>query len=290
MNTIFNGIQNGWKYFSDQVKSIGVSDIIDILLVAVLLYYLYLFISERRAGKLAVGVGLLILLQLLSELFSFTTISFILKNIFQVGILAVVVIFQPELRSFLEKIGGSSFRNLKGITDNKLSAEQSRFINELSDSVKEMSESKTGALILIERETKLGDIISTGTKIDAEISSLLIRNIFFNKSPLHDGAIVIRDNRIEAAGCILPIVTRTTINKDLGTRHRAALGASESSDALIIVVSEETGIISIAFKGTMVREYDITRLKTELEEMFVQYNYHPTNKKKRKQKSEKKES
>lgn len=268
MRSFLNSVSNACDFFINQIKAIGISDIIDILIVAVLLYYVYKFIKERRAGKLALGVVVLVLVQVLSSLFELEVLSFIMSNILQIGLIAAVVIFQPELRSLLERVGGDSIKGLRSIGEDKEVVGLTHFTDELCEAVHEMSMSKTGALIVIENTTKLGDIIATGTVINADTSSMLIRNIFFNKSPLHDGAMVIRDMRVYAAGCLLPLATKTDITKELGTRHRAAIGASEASDALIIVVSEETGIVSIAQKGKLQRGFDSVRLKAELDSIF----------------------
>lgn len=268
MSSFLNSVSNAWNFFINQIKAIGISDIIDILIVAVLLYYVYKFIKERRAGKLALGVVVLVLAQVLSSLFELEVLSFIMSNILQIGLIAAVVIFQPELRSLLERVGGDSIKGLRSIGEDKEVVGLTRFTDELCEAVHEMSMSKTGALIVIENTTKLGDIIATGTVVNADTSSMLIRNIFFNKSPLHDGAMVIRNMRVHAAGCLLPLATKTDITKELGTRHRAAIGASEASDALIIVVSEETGIVSVARKGKLQRGFDSVRLKAELDSIF----------------------
>ncbi len=270
MTRLINWVGNLWTYFVNQIKAMGIADIIDILLVSVLIYYVYKFIRERRAGKLAVGIGVLAVMTMLSNVFELNVVNFFMKNIFQVGLIAAVVIFQPELRSLLENVGGDSIKRLRSIGEVKEEQQTLQFVNELCEAVGEMSMSKTGALIVIEQSTKLGDIISTGTVINADTSSMLIRNIFFNKSPLHDGAVVIRDQRVHAAGCLLPLATKNNITKELGTRHRAAIGASEASDALVIVVSEETGTISLAHKGHMHRGYDAVRLKAKLDSLLIQ--------------------
>ena len=270
MTRLVNWIGDLWTYFINQTKAMGVADVIDILLVSVLIYYIYKFIRERRAGKLAVGIGVLLLMTMLSNLFELNVINYFMKNIFQVGLIAAVVIFQPELRSLLENVGGDSIKRLRSIGEDKEHQQTLHFINELCEAVGEMSMSKTGALIVIEQSTKLGDIISTGTVINADTSSMLLRNIFFNKSPLHDGAVVVRDQRVYAAGCLLPLATKNNITKELGTRHRAAIGASEASDALVVVVSEETGTISLAHKGHMHRGYDAVRLKAKLDSLLIE--------------------
>lgn len=268
MDILMKHLSNGWQYFLNQIKTFEFSDFIDILIVGILFYYVYVFIRDRRAGKLAIGVAALVVLQLLSELLDLVAMKFILQNIFQIGVIAIVVIFQPELRSMLERVGGDSLRGLKSIGEQRGEQAFSHFKNELCEAVKEMAMTRTGALIVIENSTKLGDVIASGTQINADVSALLLRNIFFNKSPLHDGAVVISNMRIHSAGCMLPLATKDNITKELGTRHRAAIGMSEQSDALIIVVSEETGIISVAHKGVLTREYDIVNLKLRLDELF----------------------
>ena len=269
MSVISEYFSRGWSFFVDQIKSIGFTDIIDILIVAILFYYIYVFIRDRRAGRLAIGVGILIVFQIVSEALNLMVMKFILQNIFQIGVIAIIIIFQPELRSMLERVGGDSLRGLRNFGAERDVQQIKHFKDELCDAVNEMSMSRTGALIAIERSTRLGDVISTGTQINADVSSMLIRNIFFNKSPLHDGAVVIRNMRIFSAGCMLPLASKNnSINKELGTRHRAAIGLSEQSDAVIIVVSEETGTVSVAYKGRLTRDYDIVNLRLRLDELI----------------------
>ncbi len=253
-------------YIWDVIRDIGVTDIIDIAIVAIVFYYIYKFIRERRAGKLAAGILILLAILLISNLLNMHAMQFILQNVFQVGIIAIIIVFQPELRSALEKMGSEPLKSLRSIGESK-SGEHTQtvlMINELTEAVCDMSLDKTGALIVIERTTKLGDIIKSGTVINANPTTFLIRNIFFNKAPLHDGAMIIRDDRLYAAGCFLPLSTNPDIIKDLGTRHRAAIGMSENSDAVVIVVSEETGTISIAVGGQLKRNFSYNSLKSEL--------------------------
>ena len=200
--------------------------------------------------------------------------QFLMQNVFQVGVIAVIIVFQPELRSALEKVGAEPFKSLRSIGESKAgeSSQTIAMITSLTEAVCDMSLDKTGALIVIERTTKLGDIIKSGTIINANPTAFLIRNIFFNKAPLHDGAMVIRDNRLYAAGCFLPLSTNGDIIKDLGTRHRAAIGMSENSDAVIVVVSEETGTISIALEGQLKRNFSYNTLKSELVSLLVTEN------------------
>ena len=258
------------------LKSIRVTDIIDIILVAVMFYYVYRFIRERRAGKLAAGLLILLLILLLSDRLDMRAMQFIMQNLFQVGMVAVIVVFQPELRSALEKVGAEPLRGLRSISEKSGNdASTIAMINEVTEAACDMSLDKTGALIVIERTTKLGDIIKTGTIVNADTTAFLIRNIFFKNAPLHDGAMIIRDDRIYAAGCFLPLSTNNDIIKDLGTRHRAAIGMSENSDAVIVVVSEENGTISIAVEGELKRNFSYNSLKAELTRLLL--NEKPTD-------------
>ena len=271
MDILMEYVSNAWIYFVDQIKNITVTDAADILIVAVLSYYVIRFIRERRAGRLVVGVIFLVVFQIIGELFNMITVKFLMQNIFQVGILAIIVIFQSELRSMLENMGGDSLKGLKSIGEQKDHTIISNMINNICVAVYDLSNEKTGALIVIERTTKLGDVINSGVIINADANSFLLKSIFLNKSPLHDGAVVIRDSRVYAARCLLPLsTTNLSTIKDLGTRHHAAMGMSENSDAVILVVSEETGIISVALQGNIKRNYDYLTLKTELEEILIE--------------------
>lgn len=258
------------------LKNIRVTDIIDIILVAVMFYYVYRFIRERRAGKLSAGLLILLLILLLSDILDMRAMQFIMQNLFQVGMVAVIVVFQPELRSALEKVGAEPLRGLRSISEKSGNdASTIAMINEVTEAACDMSLDKTGALIVIERTTKLGDIIKTGTIVNADTTAFLIRNIFFKNAPLHDGAMIIRDDRIYAAGCFLPLSTNNDIIKDLGTRHRAAIGMSENSDAVIVVVSEENGTISVAVEGELKRNFSYNSLKAELTRLLL--NEKPTD-------------
>lgn len=253
------------------LKSISVIDIIDIALVAVMFYYVYKFIRERRAGKLAAGLLILLLILVVSDALNMRAMQFVMQNLFQVGLVAVIVVFQPELRSALEKVGAEPLRGLRSIGEQRSgeAAVISAMINEVTEAACDMSLDKTGALIVIERTTKLGDIIKTGTIVNANPTAFLIRNIFFKNAPLHDGAMIIRDGRVFAAGCFLPLSTNNDIIKDLGTRHRAAIGMSENSDAVIVVVSEENGTISVAVEGQLKRNFSYNSLKSELTSLLI---------------------
>ena len=247
------------EVFWDILRSIRVQDILDILIVAYLVYKLINLLRETRAGQLIKGVLGIVLVYVLARAFQLRAVSAIIRYLITYGVFALLIIFQPELRKILEKLGRTSFsltqirRTVNSIGGNSLENNSTvmRCINAICDSCAMLSKERTGALIVIERSTRLGDIIATGTLVDAAPSAELIRNIFFHNSPLHDGAMVIRDGRIHAAGCFLPLSVNYDISRTLGTRHRAALGMSEVSDALIVIVSEETGAISVAKDGKL---------------------------------------
>ncbi len=258
-----------FEYASGQIKSITVFDIIDILLVALIFYYTFKFVKDRRAGKLLMGILFLIVLLIISELLQMRALNFILSNVFSVGFIAIIVVFQPELRSALEKMGGESLRGIMGKLDKDQESALKAGIAEVCVAAESLSNTKTGALIVFERGTRLGDYIRTGTVIDAHISSFLITNIFHDKAPLHDGAVIIREGRIHAAGCFLPLSTNTDIVKELGTRHRAGIGMSENSDAVVLIVSEESGMISIAIDGELKRGFSARTLQEKLEELLI---------------------
>ncbi len=240
------------------VKSMELIDYIDIACVSILLYYLFKFIRDRRAGKLAIGVVLLFVIQLIGSVMDMYLLNYIMQNIFQIGFITLVILFQPEIRSVLEKFGAQPLKGIKSIAADQKNSTQNtlKTIDEVVSAVMDFSESKTGALIVFERTTKLGDMILTGTVIDAQPVAFLIKNIFFNKAPLHDGALIIRDNRLHAGGCLLPLSNNPDIIKDLGTRHRAGIGMSENSDAVVVIVSEETGVVSVAVEGQLTRNFN----------------------------------
>lgn len=252
-----------------QFSSMTVIDIVDIALLSIVLFYLYRFVRERRAGKLAIGLSILIVFYAITSILGMRAIGFLLQNIFQVGLLALIILFQPELRAALEKVGGDPFRSIKNMTEPKEIAERTSVIENICIASGDMSRDRTGALIVIERSTKLGDIMKTGVQIDAVVSQNLIRNIFFNKAALHDGAVIISDYRIAAAGCFLPISQNPQISKDKGTRHRAGVGISEVSDAIVIIVSEETGEISLAIHGELIGGQNYSTLRKALTDKLL---------------------
>ena len=249
-------IKELWTYIINQLTTVDLSDIIDILLVTFILYSAYKFMRDRRAGKLSIGILIIVGVLIISNIFSLGAVNFLLENFFQVGLIALIIVFQPELRSMLEKIGNSSLKNFNKANETEV------YVTEVCNAVETLAKEKTGALIVIERSTKLGDHMRIGTVLDADISSALINTIFFPNTPLHDGAVIIRDGRLAMAGCFLPLSQTADINKNLGTRHRAALGVSENSDALVIIVSEETGTISVAFDGVLRRGFSKKTLES----------------------------
>ena len=241
---IGNSITRALNY----VQTIGITEVIDMLIVAYLIYKLIQIVRRTNSYNIAKGVGLFLIALWLSELAGLTMISFLLRRATELGLLVLVILFQPELRHVLEKIGSRlSSRN------SETSTEMMSAINQTVMACSDMSDSKTGALIIFERYVSLEDIIATGTKIDGEVSSELLKNIFYNKAPLHDGAVIVRNGRIAAAGCVLPLSASNTLSKELGMRHRAGIGMSEQSDAVVLIVSEETGSISCSIEGTLKR-------------------------------------
>lgn len=258
-----------WKMIVHSVSMMTFIDFIDIFCVAVLLYYVYRFIRQRRAAKLSLGLLLLVGFLIISNVFDMKVMSFLLQNVFQVGLIALVIVFQPELRAALEKVGGGSIKGIRSITEQKNAADVEVMIENVASALSDLSASKTGALVVFERTTKLGDLVLTGTVIDSFPAPYLIKNIFYNKAPLHDGALIIREGRLYAAGCLLPLSTNPDIIKDLGTRHRAAIGMSENSDAVVAVVSEETGTISVAVEGKLKTGFDREKLARELEGYLI---------------------
>ncbi|HBR32890.1 MAG: diadenylate cyclase CdaA [Eubacteriales bacterium] len=268
-DSFINLVVEIYEYIIKQLGLIGIVDVLDILLVALIFYYTFRFVRERRAGKLLMGILFLLFLLFLSDALQMRALNFILTNLFSVGIIAIIILFQPELRSALEKMGGESLKGFRGKLDKDEEAALRNSISEICVAAESLSNSRTGALIVFERSTKLGDYIRTGTIVDAQTSSFLITNIFFNKAPLHDGAVIIRDSRIHSAGCFLPLSTNNEIIKELGTRHRAGIGMSENSDAIVLIISEESGIISVAIDGVLKRGYTRKTLEDMLDNLLL---------------------
>lgn len=245
------------------------TDVLDILLVTLVFFVIFRFVRDRRAGRLLLGIALLVVLFILSVIFKMNALNYLLSSLFSVGLIAIVIVFQPELRAALEKMGDRSIRGIKSMGADD-SEEVGRCITEACVACDSFSKSRTGALIVFECNTKLGEYILTGTMVDATASAMLFGNLFFNKSPLHDGAVIIRGGRIHAAGCFLPLSTNPDITKEVGTRHRAGIGMSENSDAIVVIVSEETGTISVAEDGVLKRDFDRISLEKYLRSRLIQ--------------------
>ena len=244
MEVFSNGLSRSVNYLS----TMGISDFLDIIIVAYLIYKAIGFVRRTNSNNLAKGLVVFLLALWGSDIFSLTMINFLLRKTAELGLIALLILFQPELRRLLERMG-SGFASGRSSSGTVMDSAISQTVQACCD----MSASKTGALIIFERGVALNSIISTGTVINADTTAELLNNMFFNKAPLHDGAVIIRDGRIAAAGCVLPLTQRTNLSKDLGMRHRAGIGLSEESDAVIIVVSEETGAISAAMDGMLKR-------------------------------------
>ncbi len=254
MQTIINMV------LSD-IQNMTIWSVVDILVVAFIFYKGYMLIKETRAEQLLKGILLILILMPVSYILKLDILYFILSKTITIGVIAVIIIFQPEIRRGLEHIGRSTFDDFHIIQNDE---EIERIITNICEAVENMAKTKTGALIAIEQGTGLGEIVSTGIKMDSLVSRELIENIFVKNTPLHDGATIIKNDRILASACVLPLTNNNNISKQLGTRHRAAIGLSESSDALIIIVSEETGTISLAIKGRLTRNFDGDKLKSIL--------------------------
>lgn len=238
-------------------------DVVDILVVAYIIYRVMKLLKDTSAARLAKGILILVLIMLFASFLHLTMISWLLRNALSVGVYAVVVIFQPELRRLLEQIGKGNLSRML-IPDTDPNVVESMIVATVS-ACADMSRTKTGALIVFERKERLGEIIATGTRVDAAPSAELIKNIFFKNSPLHDGAMIVRAGRVCAAGCVLPLSGNQGLSRDLGTRHRAAVGMSETADSVLVVVSEETGAISVAIGGMLKRHLSPEILQKMLE-------------------------
>lgn len=262
MEVISSAIENATKY----LMTIGVSDFVDILIVAYLIYKSIWFVRKTNSYNLAKGIVLIIVALWLSEILNLTMINYLLQKAVELGLIALLILFQPELRNLLARMG-RSFSNGHGAGGTVLDEAIAQTVAACGD----MSEAKTGALIIFERNVNVTAMLkSRGTVINADVTAELLKNLFFNKAPLHDGAVVIRDCRIIEAGCVLPLTERSNLSADLGTRHRAGIGMSENSDAVVIIVSEETGAISVAMDGKLKRHLSVDMLNDILHKELVQ--------------------
>lgn len=262
-----------WDKLKDIFVNSSIKDYIEIILVTAVLFIGFKFIKGRKAGALLVGIVICLVLVAISKVLEFHSMLYVFESIIGYGPLVIIVLFQPEIRDVFEKLGNGSINGILTFGDKKQKNElYSKVIENICKAVKELSAESTGALIAIERTTGLGDIVHTGIVLNADVNASLLRNIFFNKAPLHDGAVVISDGKIQAASCYLPLTKRTDVDPDLGTRHRAGIGMSEVSDAIIIIVSEETGSISIAYDCSLRRDITTYDLRSFLNETILKIN------------------
>ena len=244
-------IRTFFQEFWNRIPQIGVNDIIDILIVAFLFYTVMRLIRSTSAARIARSILLLLVVTGLTEIFKLYTLNWILSKILEIGGIALVIMFQPELRRMLERFGGRFFTNL--ISSGGAASPEQQVIEATVAAFEVMSKEKVGALLIFERSMPLDEYFKTGTIVDAKVSDQLLRNLFFKNSPLHDGAVIVRGSRVAAAGCVMPLTENTHLPSDIGTRHRAGIGSSEVSDAVVVIVSEETGTISVAIGGMLKR-------------------------------------
>ncbi len=267
MGAVFDAISSFFVRVGYTISHFRIVDLLDILVIAFIVYKAIAFLRDTRAGQLVKGIVILLVVFFIANWWGLVSIKWLLSNVFDVALIAAVIIFQPELRRILENVGNTNL--VKGQLLDGEYEELSLCIDNVSRAAGIMKENKIGALIVFERSTKLGDIINTGTLIDAKTSVSMINNIFFPKSPLHDGAMIIRNGKIYAGGCILPLSQREDLSLQLGTRHRAAIGMTENSDAVVLVVSEETGIISLVYNGKITRNYNSVSAGAELRRLLL---------------------
>ena len=261
MSALSNSISGAVNY----LLTIRISDFIDIIIVAYLIYKAIWFLRKTNSYNLAQGLLVLLVVLWLSEVFRLTMINNLLRKAVELGLIALLILFQPELRRILERMG-SSFHSGKAASSTAMDMAIAQTVLACSD----MSASRTGALIIFERNVNLNNIMSTGTIINSDTTAELIKNIFYNKAPLHDGAMIVRNGRIAAAGCVLPLTQSTNLSKELGMRHRAGIGLSEQSDAVVIIVSEESGSISMAIDGMLKRHLSPPMLDKLLHSELIQ--------------------
>ena len=257
-------LSNVEMFFWNIIHQPNLADVIDILIMAALLYQLVMLTKQTRAIQVLKGLAVLLIISYVSELFGLTSLNWLMRSVLNNGALLLFIIFQPELRKVLEQVGrGAGFEH-----GSASQSENERIIAEITQCCLRLSKRRVGALIVFEQKTGLKDVIETGTALDASISAPLLENIFEPNTPLHDGAVIIRGQRIVAAACVLTLSESNALSRDLGTRHRAALGISEASDAVTLIVSEETGIVSLTRNGVMTRRLDAEGITKALSELY----------------------
>ncbi len=262
---VMAAIEMGWRY----LQTIKITDIIDIAVTSVLIYKVLKFILKTSSARGFKGILIIIIAMWVSSLLNLNVINFLIRRTMELGIFAIIILFQPELRRILERMGSGKLFNIFGRQSDEPKIETA--MKQVVAACAEMSRCKTGALIIFEREVKLDDIIKTGTILNAQVSSELLRTIFFDKSPLHDGAVILREGEIASAACMLPLSTNPNLSRDLGMRHRAGIGISEASDAVAAIISEETGSLSVAINGNLKRHLSLETFEKLLKnELFPQ--------------------
>jgi diadenylate cyclase len=269
MEKILSSLTQGLNNIFGVIAGISVGDVLDIIVLTLLIYKTIQFVRETHAGQLLKGVIYLLICSIVVNFLEMNMLKMILQMVWEIGLLAIIILFQPELRHFLENLGKSKIGLLGKLSMEEEEVQLHDAIDGLVKACVSMSSTKTGALVVLEQTTILNAVAASGTVVDGKVTKELLCNIFYPKSPLHDGAVIIRNGRLQAAACILPLTQNSDLSVELGTRHRAAIGMSENSDAIVVVVSEETGTISIANKGALKRGYDSITLKTELEALLV---------------------
>ena len=257
-----NTLMDGLPFY----VSIHLNDLVDIAILSFVIYKLLWMVRKSSSGRVLKGVGLLLVAMWLSSYFQLIATSFLLNKAVEWGILALVILFQPEIRSFLERVGSSRLAGMFSSRYSLKTNDVETAITETVEAYTSMSRDKVGALMVFERQNLLDSVIKTGTALDCAVSAELLKNLFWNKAPLHDGAVIVRNGRIVGAGCMLPLSGNVNLSRDLGMRHRAGIGISEQSDAVVVIVSEETGRISVAIKG----EFRLRLSAEELESILTQ--------------------
>ena len=244
-------IEQFLRTVQEYVKLIGFFDVLDMAIVAFVVYHIFRFVRRSRSGQVVKAILLIVVALGVANLLQLQVVSFVLNNAVELGFIALVIIFQPEIRRFLEQMGSGKIKEI--FVQETIDDELEYAIRETVEAYNSLSKDKVGALMVFERKTMLDDVLKTGTPLDARVSAELLKNLFWNKAPLHDGAVIVRNGRIVGAGCMLPMSGNVNISRDLGMRHRAGIGISETSDAVVALVSEETGSISVAINGMLKR-------------------------------------
>lgn len=261
MDVLIEFLDSCRRYILTMGMTMGISDLLDMAIVAYLVYRLLALVKSTSSEKLMKGVLFIILALVISSEFQLNSLNYLLNMMVEWGVLALIILFQPEIRRILEQVGGSRFSFMRVFGKGQQTSAIERAIEVTAEACADMSKSRTGALIVFERKILLDDVLRSGTRLDAEPSAELLKNVFFVKAPMHDGAMIMREGRVLGAGCMLPLSRNVNLSRDLGMRHRAGIGMSENSDAVVVLVSEETGTISVAVGGMLKRHLTVETLR-----------------------------